>query len=295
MTERRTYRQGRFVYLLDDNDHTAWIQSGHIGRCRSYHIPSYVDVDGARYTITSVELGAYKCPRTLQHLIFPDTIEYIDEDEFSHLPNLRSVHIGKGVQYLLNWNFRCCPKLHTITVDKQNPHIKVQEGLVLTQDGTVLLRSLFRRKELHIPEGVKYVEKVAFWYDDKLQSITFPSSLREISDNSFSNIPNLKQVVIPEGLEKLIVQCFMGCKNLVSFDLPSTLQVLGWETFEGCKHLTKLILRPDHVIAYSAGRHEFYPYGTCRLYVPREVLDAYRNDLYWGQFKHIYPISELTL
>jgi hypothetical protein len=254
-----------------------------------------VDIDGVRYTIASIELGAYKCPRTLQHLIFPDTIEYIDEDEFCCLPNLRSVHIGKGVQYLLNWHFRECPHLHTITIDKGNPHLKVQEGLVLTQDGTVLLRSLFRRKKLYIPEGVEYVEKVAFWYDDKLESITFPSSLREISDNSFSNIPNLKRVVIPEGLEKLIVQCFMGCENLELLDLPSTLHLLGWETFEGCKNLTKLILRPDYVIAYSAGTHEFYPYGTCRLYVPGEVLDAYRDDPFWGLFEHIHPISELML
>ena len=162
MTERRVYRIGRYVYLLDDNDHTAWIKQGHIGRCKTYRIPSSVNIEGVRYAITSVELGAYKCPRTLQHLVFPDTIEYIDEDEFTHLPNLRSVYIGKGVQYLLNWHFRCCPKLHSITIDRHNPHLRVQDGLVLTQDGTTLLRSLFRRRELIIPDGVKRVEKVAF-------------------------------------------------------------------------------------------------------------------------------------
>ena len=162
-----------------------------------------MNIEGLPYTITSVELGAFKYLRTLQHMIFPDTIEYIDEDEFSHLPNLRSVYIGKGVQYLNNWHFRCCPKLHIITIDKHNPYLKVQDGLVLTHDGTTLLRSLFRRRELIIPEGVKRVEKVAFWYDDKLESITFPSSLREIGDSSFSDIPNLKKVVIPEELENL--------------------------------------------------------------------------------------------
>ena len=204
MSDRREYRQGRYVYLLDDNGHTAWIKQGHIGRCKTYRIPSSVNIEGLPYTITFVELGAFKCQRTLQHLIFPDTIEYIDEDEFSHLPNLRSV------QYLNNWHFSCCPKLHTITIDKHNPYLKVQDGLVLTHDGTTLLRSLFRRRELIIPEGVTRVEKVAFWYDDKLESITFPSSLREIGDNSFSNIPNLKRVVIPKGAEKLMCNIPFG-------------------------------------------------------------------------------------
>ena len=202
MSERREYRQGRYVYLLDENDHTAWIKQGHIGRCKTYRIPSSVNIEGVPYTITSVELGTYKRPRTLQHLIFPDTIEYIDEDEFLHLPNLRSVHIGKGLQYLLNWHFRCCPKLHTITIDKQNPYLKVQDGLVLTHDGITLLRSLFRRRELNIPEGVRFVEKVAFWHDDKLESITIPSSLRATGDNSFSNNPNLKQVIIRPPIDR---------------------------------------------------------------------------------------------
>lgn len=293
LTNRREYRQGRFVYLLDDNDRTAWILSGHIGRCKTYRVPSSVDIEGVRYTITSVELGAYKCPRTLQHLIFPDTIEYIDEDEFCNLPNLRSVHIGKGVQYLLNWHFRCCPKLHAITIDPLNPHLKMQNGLVLTTDGTILLRSLFPRRDLHIPEGVKYVEKVAFWYDDKMENITFPSSIREISDNSFSNIPNLKRVVIPEGLEKLIVQCFMDNENLEYVDLPSTVKYMGGDAFENCPNLKTLILRSPGLLMRRMSDFDQEQYDNCHLYVPSDYLESYRTHSVFGQFKHIHSIHEI--
>ena len=293
MEERRTYRQGRFVYLLDDDDHTAWIAKGHIGRCKTYRVPSHVEIEGVQYTITSIELGAYRCPHTLQHLIFPDTIEYIDEDEFCNVPNLRSVHMGKGVQYLLNWNFRCCPKLNTITIDPLNEHLKVEDGLVLTKDGTILLRSLFRRKELRIPEGVKYVEKVAFWYDDKLEMITFPSSLREISDNSFSHLPKLKRVVVPDGMERMLAQCFMRCKHLEYVDLPATLQELGMEIFEECFQLKTLILRSPIVLEYDHLIWAYtHPFHTCQIYVPKELLMEYRKDKFWGKFKHILPISD---
>jgi hypothetical protein len=37
----------------------------------------------------------------------------------------------------------------------------------------------------------------------KLESISFPTSICEIGDNSFLGIPNLKKVVIPEELENL--------------------------------------------------------------------------------------------
>lgn len=36
--KRRAYRKKGWKYLLDDNDHTAWIAKGHIGRCRRLHL-----------------------------------------------------------------------------------------------------------------------------------------------------------------------------------------------------------------------------------------------------------------
>ncbi len=121
---RREYKQGRFVYLLDDDEKTAWIKEGHIGRCRRYRLPDHVMIDGERYTVESVELGAYNYPRTLHHLMIPDTFIYVDEDTLFGLDNLRSVHIGKRVEELDRFNFRLCPKLKSIHIDKDNPHIK---------------------------------------------------------------------------------------------------------------------------------------------------------------------------
>ena len=35
---RREYRQNGFVYLLDDEEKTAWIKQGRIKRCRRYRL-----------------------------------------------------------------------------------------------------------------------------------------------------------------------------------------------------------------------------------------------------------------
>lgn len=58
--KRRLFKFKNWSYLLDDNDKTAWIAKGHIGRCKRYKIPNSVDIDGKRYTITSIEMGAFK-------------------------------------------------------------------------------------------------------------------------------------------------------------------------------------------------------------------------------------------
>ena len=295
MTDRREYRQGRFVYLLDDNDHTAWIQSGHIGRCKTYRVPEYVDIEGVRYTITRIEHYAYNLPRTLQHLIIPDSIEYVDEDVLDVLPNLKSVFMGKGVESLSSWNFRRCPKLRNFRIDSQNPHLKVRDGLVLAKNGTSLLCKLFNRKnlkELNIPEGVEIVAPEAFSYEGQLETISFPSSLREIHDNSFSNLPKLKRIIIPDGLERLTIQCFMDNENLEYVDLPATVKLMGGDVFMGCHNLKKLIIRSSELLTRYISYFEPEQYSNCRLYVSAEILMAYRKDPFWGRFMYILPILE---
>ena len=50
--KRRLFKIKNWSYLLDDDDKTAWIAKGHIGRCKRYKIPNSVNIDGKRYTIT---------------------------------------------------------------------------------------------------------------------------------------------------------------------------------------------------------------------------------------------------
>ena len=188
-SERREFRQDGFTYLLDDNEKTAWIKHGHFGRGHRYRLPDHVIIGGERYTIESVEIGAYNASRTIRHLVIPDSFTYVDEDCFCWLPNLRSVHIGKGVTYLRNFHFRGSPKLCCYVIDKDNPHLTMRDGIIMTKDGKEVLTETRNHTRLVIPEGVEKIAAIAFWYNKKLESITFPSTLRKIGDNSFSNCP----------------------------------------------------------------------------------------------------------
>lgn len=292
MSQCRKHRQKRFIYLLDHTTRTAIILRGHVGRCKTFRVPDYISVEGCNYTITGIDVAAFNTPRTLKHLIVPDTITHIDEDTLFGFPNLRSVHIGKGLEYMLSWHFRNCPKLRIVTIDKANPHLKIQNGLLLSKDGTILLRSFASRKELQIPEGVKYIEKVAFWYDDKIEKIHFPSTLKEIGDNSFSNLPNLRQLVLPEGLTRLAVQSFSECQNLQLIDLPSTLTDFGREDFTFCTRLETIILRSKQVMNCRLEDIEGIPLSA-NIYVPEELINYYKTHPVCKLFDNIKSISDL--
>ena len=288
---RREYKQGKFVYLLDDKEKTAWIAKGHIGRCRRYRLPDHVMIDGERYTVESVEAGAYNRPRTLRHLIIPDTFNYVDEWAFL-CDNLSSVYIGKGLDYLDSWTFCHCNKPRIFQIDKDNPYLKYENEMVLSKDGKIMFNAHDNDcSHITIPEGVEEINQYAFSGLCKLESITLPSTLRRTKDNSFGNCPKLREVVLPEGFEKLGVQSFMENENLNHIDLPSTLTDIGCQSFMDCPNLWTIVVRSPKV----AEQHECFegaPTDICNLFVPGNLVEEYKQDPVWGVFKHILPLSK---
>lgn len=238
--KRSVYRKKGWAYLLDDDDHTAWIAKGHIGRCHRFRVPDHVIIEGVRYTITSIELGAFKSQKTLRHLVIPNSITYVDEDEFCFFPNLRSVYLGRNVRHIDDWHFRRNPRLTSLNISKDNPYIKVAGNLILTGDGKTVLRTLDNYHQCatyEIPEGVEHIYERAFWENPKLTEIHLPSSAKTLGSNAFSSNPNLRSVVLNDGLESIGTQCFMECENLEHIELPSSLKTIGWGAFDDCPRL----------------------------------------------------------
>lgn len=290
---RRKYKQGKFVYLLDDEEKTAWIDKGHIGRCHRYRLPDHVMIDGERYTVESVEFGAYNHPRTLRHLVIPDTFVFVDCDTLYGLDNLRSVHIGKRVEELNHFNFRLCPKLRNIQIDKDNPYLKYENEMVLSKDGKRLFVAYTKCPHVIIPEGVEVVD--GFVGNKYLESVTFPKTTREIVSCCFNYCLKLCEVILPEGFEECGGQSFLENKNLRYVDLPSTLTDLGYQTFADCPNLETVVLRSPKKLefgrCFGAYLHD-EPMANATLHVPANLVEQYRQDSEWGVFKHILPIEE---
>ena len=288
----REYWHGDFTYLLYDYDQTATILKGNIGQESIYHVPDHVMVDGTRYTIVQVETCAYNRSETLEHLVFPDSHTYIPDDCFTDLPNLRSVRFGKNLRFLSRYVFANCPKLKNFHIDKDNPYIKLHNGLILSKDGKKLHDSVVSPKHLIIPEGVEVIAACAWWHRNELETITFPSTLRSIHDYAFSSCRNLRKLVLPEGLEKCGAWTFYGNQNLNLIDFPSTMTGWGSMLFALCPNLEKIILRmpcvPEQVEKVD---FDVVPIDTCQLYVPAQLLEQYRQHPAWGTFKNILPIK----
>lgn len=292
----RKYQQGKFTYLLYDDDKTATILEGYIEQgATTYCIPDHVIVDGVRYTIEMVEDGAYDQVETLESIVIPDSLILIPDDCFSDLPNLQSVYIGKNVRCLSSSEFEGCPKLQTYHIDEDNQYIKLCNNLVLSKDGKIVYGRVGDPQHLIVPEGVERIDAYACRRMEKLETVSFPSTLREIGGDAFSTCPNLREVVLPEGLEQCDTWAFYGNSSLKLIDFPSTLTKNGWMMFALCPNLETIVLRmPNMPEDIEDTDFDMVPNYSCRLYVPANLVKQYREHPVWGLFRNILPIERLA-
>ena len=81
------------------------------------------------------------------------------------------------------------------------------------------------------------IESDAFQNNFTLESIRFPSSLKEIGGSSFNNCTSLSSVTFPYGLERIEAGAFSYCTSLTEISLPDTVKFIESSIFEHCLSL----------------------------------------------------------
>lgn len=137
----RLCKVGDIEYLLDDDDGTAWLCKGIYRGTDTCTLPEEVVVGGRTYRITNSE-GEFKVPdgKLVRELVIPDSYEDIGNVGFSE-SYIETIRIGRGLQWLNIWCFHRLSPDVAITIDPENPHIKLSDdgNCILTKDGRRLI------------------------------------------------------------------------------------------------------------------------------------------------------------
>jgi len=93
---------------------------------------------------------------------------------------------------------------------------------------------------IDIPEGVTIIPDFCFYQCSCLESITLPSTIKQIGKYAFDACSALTSIDIPEGVTIIPNNCFDECSSLESIMLPSTIKQIGEYAFSGCSALTSI-------------------------------------------------------
>lgn len=187
------------------------------------------------------------CP-DLEDVHLPSTVKEIGENAFYNCKMLRKLNMPEGVESVGANCFRYCNAL-TEGVYNEDSFFYLSEEV--TGDFTIpgspkkIAPNAFaygKITTLKIPESVKEIGKMAFYYNTGLQRVEMPSRLDVLGDNAFSGCQALEEVVIPEGVHKIGDYMFGGSSALKKVTLPETLDSIGHYAFQYCPVLEEIQL-----------------------------------------------------
>ena len=178
----------------------------------------YKVIEGALYTKDGSRLICGPAGAKSATYTFPSSLTSIIANAFYGW-NITSMTIPDRVTNVNGWTFFGCI-LGTITVHDSNNYFKVVDGVLLTKDGTTLVRhpSAIIPSVFIIPDSVTSIGELAFNNctvvpTQQSTGITIPSSVISIKDWAFLNCNQLK-VTIPSSVTEISSVAFLGCYQL---------------------------------------------------------------------------------
>lgn len=176
-----------------------------------------------------VEDYAFADCSNLRELVLP-RFNILTGPEFKQLAfywtNIRTIVLSKYV-YAVQRNIKDMlvqftgKYIENIFVEPENKKLIDINGVVFSKDRTKIIIYARGKGETQydIPDGVVSIGDKAF-ANSKLQSVTIPSTVKEIKEEAFASCKELKKIYIPPSVEKIGITAFDGCKSLKQILLP---------------------------------------------------------------------------
>ena len=137
----------------------------------------------------------------IQTVIIENGIEYVDGTVFSECENLTSISIPESVYYA--GDFSGCPNLQEINVDPQNADYKSIDGVLFDSTETILEQYPLGKPETEytIPDSVESIDFRAFENCANLTSVFISENVNEIASTAFLHCTGLTNIEVAEGNE----------------------------------------------------------------------------------------------
>ena len=234
-----------FGYKIISNNEPRAVELREIADCtEDVVIPATVTYNGLQYIVSTVGMGG----------------SIITNDARI---TIKSIFIPKTIQVVNMRALSDCPHLCSIVVDEENPYLDSRNdcnAIVTSKDwGSPANTLIAGCQTTTIPNSVTEIGNYAFYRCDSLKHMTVPNGVTTISDGAFSECSSLSSIKLPESLTQLTQQwIFSECTSLKEvFFFAKTPPYIAYGMFRG--------LNPT-------------------IFVPKESLDAYKNELYWQDF-----------
>lgn len=139
-----------------------------------------------------------------------------------------------------------------------------------------------------LPSCLKTIGLGGFYGCNRIKINKWPETLTSIGEQACAGWHKMDSIVIPSHVTSIGSRAFLNCGKLKYAELPSCFYSIADNLFVGCP-LEVLTLKSASVAEYNSS----YPpvdnsiRGSITLRVPNYLVNYYKQDSYWYNFKEI--------
>ena len=167
--------------------------------------------------LTSVGDSAFSECNSLETLNLPAGLTSIGDSAFYGCNSLETLNLPDGLKSIGANPFSGCDELK---LSNHSSHFKIQNNLLLSSDGSLLISYMGKGSSVTIPDCVRTIGDYAFYECNSLETLNLPAGLTSIGDSAFSWCSSLKTLNLPAGLTSVGDSAFYECNSLETLYIP---------------------------------------------------------------------------
>ena len=127
----------------------------------------------------------------------------------------------------------------------------------------------------------------SLWSKSDIKRIIIGDGVTTIEEFAFFNCSKLTSVTIPNSVTTIGSRAFFYCSALTSVNIPNSVTTIGDGAFFYCTNITQI--SSEAVVPPTCESGVFFYINTskCKLIVPKNSLDAYKQAYQWEDFSLI--------
>lgn len=187
---------------------------------------------------------------------------------------------GKGEMY--DYSYRNEAPWGKYNINRIIKRIIIGDGI--TTIGSSAFDRCFFLTSVTIPNSVTTIGGFVFSGCSALTSVTIPNSVTEIGDYAFTDCRSLTSVTIPNSVTTIGGCAFRVCTNLQKVNIGNSVKTIGTSAFDYCTSITQI--SSEAVVPPTCGINALNGINKskCKLIVPKNSLDAYKQAYQWEDF-----------
>lgn len=234
-------------------------------------------------SVGEIKSGCFINCTSLSSINLPNGLRSLGGYCFDRCSELTEISIPESVTSIGNGCFNECSKLQSVNIPKSITNI---------EDYT--FQNCKSLSAIELPPSLTEIGNYAFSSCKSLQAIELPKTVGSIGEWAFAYCSSLKTIEIPASITQIGVFCFISCISMTDATIHSSAELLG--TFGWCNKLYKVICDASSVPLINTSCSpqtfdgtQFNSIGF--LYVPADLINAYKEDEYWNKWANIKAID----